>query len=213
MAHSLPCSPAPFTLAYMANWPFSSHHDELRASIRAFVETELAPHADEWEEQGDFPDWVFTRMGELGFLGLAYPEEYGGGGGDYLCQHRPRRGDDSLQLGRVSRWRSPCRPTWPFPRCYKFGTEEQKQRYLVPAIKGEKIFCLGITEPDAGSDVAGIKTTAKKVDGGWVINGRKIFITNGRRAHAMTLVAKTDTRAAITASLCSSSTPTRRATR
>ena len=78
------------------------------------------------------------------------------------------------------------------PPVYKFGTEEQKQRYLVPAIKGEKIFCLGITEPDAGSDVQNIQTTATKVDGGWVINGRKIFITNGRRAHAMTLVAKTD---------------------
>ena len=78
------------------------------------------------------------------------------------------------------------------PPIYKFGTEEQKQRYLVPAIKGEKIFCLGISEPDAGSDVAGIRTSATKVDGGWVINGRKTFITNGRRANAMTLVAKTD---------------------
>ncbi|MDQ4065811.1 MAG: acyl-CoA dehydrogenase, partial [Actinomycetota bacterium] len=78
------------------------------------------------------------------------------------------------------------------PPIFKFGTEDQKQRYLVPAIKGEKIFCLGITEPDAGSDVQNITTTAKKVDGGWEISGRKIFITNGRRAHAMTLVAKTD---------------------
>jgi alkylation response protein AidB-like acyl-CoA dehydrogenase len=78
------------------------------------------------------------------------------------------------------------------PPVFKFGTEEQKQRYLVPAVKGEKIFCLGITEPDAGSDVANIQTTAKKVDGGWLVNGRKIFITNGRRANAMTLVAKTD---------------------
>src|SRR5918999_3658254 len=78
------------------------------------------------------------------------------------------------------------------PPLFKFGTEEQKKRYLVPAITGEKIFCLGISEPDAGSDVANIQTTATKVDGGWVINGRKTFITNGRRAHAMTLVAKTD---------------------
>ncbi len=78
------------------------------------------------------------------------------------------------------------------PPIYKFGTEEQKQRYLVPAIKGEKIFCLGITEPNAGSDVEAIETTATKVDGGWIINGRKIFITNGRRADVITLVAKTD---------------------
>jgi citronellyl-CoA dehydrogenase len=78
------------------------------------------------------------------------------------------------------------------PPVFKFGTEEQKERYLIPAIKGETIFCLGITEPNAGSDVQAIETTAKKVDGGWVINGRKIFITNGRRAHAMTLVAKSE---------------------
>jgi len=78
------------------------------------------------------------------------------------------------------------------PPVYKFGSEEQKQRYLLPAIRGEKIFCLGITEPDAGSDVAGIQTTAKKVDDGWVVSGRKIFITNGRRADVMCLVAKTD---------------------
>jgi alkylation response protein AidB-like acyl-CoA dehydrogenase len=78
------------------------------------------------------------------------------------------------------------------PPVYKFGTEEQKRKYLVPAISGEKIFCLGITEPDAGSDVAGIETTAKKVDGGWVISGRKTFITNGRRADVVCLVAKTD---------------------
>jgi alkylation response protein AidB-like acyl-CoA dehydrogenase len=78
------------------------------------------------------------------------------------------------------------------PPVFKFGTEEQKRRYLVPAISGEKIFCLGISEPDAGSDVAAIKTTARKIDGGWSINGRKTFITNGRRADVMTLVAKTD---------------------
>ena len=69
----------------MARWPFSAEHDELRRSIRAFVESELAPHAEEWEAKEDYPDSVFTRMGELGFLGLSYPEEYGGGGGDYLC--------------------------------------------------------------------------------------------------------------------------------
>ena len=69
----------------MARWPFSDHHEQLRKSIRDFVDTELAPRADEWERDKDFPDWVFTRLGELGFLGLTYPEEYGGGGGDYLC--------------------------------------------------------------------------------------------------------------------------------
>ena len=172
-------------------WPFSEEHQELRKSIRAFVETELAPHAAEWEKDKDFPDWVFTRLGELGFLGLSYPEEYGGGGGDYLCnivlaEEMTRCGSGGVAMAVA------VQTDMAVPPLFKFGTEEQKQRYLVPALKGEKIFCLGITEPDAGSDVQNISTTAKKVDGGWEISGRKIFITNGRRAHAMTLVAKTD---------------------
>ena len=172
-------------------WPFSEEHTELRRSIRSFVETELAPHAAEWEKDKYFPDWVFNRMGELGFLGLAYPEEYGGGGGDYLCsivlaEEMTRCGSGGLAMAIA------VQTDMAVPPLYKFGTEEQKQQYLVPAIKGEKIFCLGITEPDAGSDVQNISTTAQKVDGGWVVNGRKIFITNGKRAHAMTLVAKTD---------------------
>ncbi len=176
----------------MSAWPFSPHHDELRRSIRAFVEKELAPNADEWEKQKAFPDSVFSRLGEEGFLGAAYPEEYGGGGGDYLCsivigEEMTRCGAGGVAMGVA------VQTDMAVPPLLKFGTEEQKQRYLVPAIKGDTIFCLGITEPDAGSDVASIRTTAKKVDGGWVVNGRKIFITNGARAHAMTLVAKTDT--------------------
>ena len=172
-------------------WPFTAEHDELRKSIRAFVAAELAPNAAEWEKDKDFPDWVFSRMGELGFLGLAYPEAYGGSGADYLCsivlaEEMSRCGSGGVAMAVA------VQTDMAVPPLYKFGTEDQKQRYLVPAIKGEKIFCLGITEPDAGSDVQNISTQAKKVDGGWVISGRKIFITNGRRAHAMTLVAKTD---------------------
>ena len=175
----------------MARWPFSVDHDQLRRTIRRFVETELAPHAASWEEKQDFPDEVFARMGELGFIGLSYPEAYGGGGGDYLCnivlgEEMSRCGSGGVAMGVA------VQTDMAVPPVLKFGTEEQKQRYLVPALKGEKIFCLGITEPDAGSDVQSIQTTAQKVDGGWLVNGRKIFITNGRRAHAMTLVAKTD---------------------
>ena len=173
-------------------WPFNDEHEQLRKSIRDFVEKELAPYADEWEANKDFPDWVFTKLGEAGFLGVAYPEEYGGGGGgDYLCAivlaeeiGRCNSGGVAMAVG--------VQTDMALTPIHKFGTEEQKQRYLVPALTGEKILCLGITEPNHGSDVAGMETTAKKVDGGWVVNGRKIFITNGRRAHAMTLVAKTD---------------------
>ena len=175
----------------MARWPFSEEHEQLRKSIRDLVETEFAPRATEWEEQKDFPNSVFTRLGELGFLGLSYPEEYGGGGGDYLCSIVLAEEMCRCLSGGVA-MAVAVQTDMAVPPLYKFGTEEQKQRYLVPALTGEKIFCLGITEPNAGSDVAGIETHAAKVDGGWVINGRKIFITNGRRAHAMTLVAKTD---------------------
>jgi alkylation response protein AidB-like acyl-CoA dehydrogenase len=175
----------------MAQWPFNEEHDLLRKSIRDFVETELAPNASQWEADHNFPDSVFKRLGEVGFLGLSYPEEYGGSGGDYLCQIVLAEEMTRCNSGGVA-MAVAVQTDMAVPPVFKFGTEEQKQRYLVPALKGEKIFCLGITEPNAGSDVAGIETTAKKVDGGWIINGRKIFITNGRRADAMTLVAKTD---------------------
>ena len=140
--------------------PFSAEHEELRDSIRRFVANELRPHAREWEDARWFPNEVFTRMGELGFLGLKYPEEYGGQGGDYL--------HDAVLTEELARCGS--RRRWPpgigahigiaTPPVWKFGTEDQKQRYLAPAIRGEKIAALGITEPDAGSDVAGIQTQA-----------------------------------------------------
>ncbi|MEA2447105.1 MAG: acyl-CoA dehydrogenase [Actinomycetota bacterium] len=175
----------------MPRWPFSEEHELLRKSIRDFVESELAPHAQEWEEKKYFPDSVFTRLGEMGLLGLSYPEKYGGGGGDYMCSIVMAEEMGRCNSGGVS-MAVAVQTDMAVPPVYKFGTEEQKERYLVPAIKGELIFCLGITEPNAGSDVQAIETLAKKVDGGWVINGRKIFITNGQRAHAMTLVAKTE---------------------
>jgi acyl-CoA dehydrogenase len=170
---------------------FTQEHDMLRQSVREFVNRELVPHADEWEEEGYFPDWVFQRMGELGYLGLHFPEEYGGGGGDYftnivLMEELAKCGTFgvntgvAVQLGMAT------------PPILAFGTEEQKQKYLVPAIKGEKIACLGITEPDAGSDVSNVKTFAEKVPEGWRVNGNKIFITNGWRADFMTLLARTE---------------------
>src|ERR671931_46107 len=137
---------------------FTEEHDRLRESIGSFVEKELAPHSEEWEET-TFPDWVFRRMGELGFLGLVYPEEYGGQGGDYYCnivlaEEMTRCNSGGLAMGVA------VHTDMATPPILAFGTEEQKQRYLVPSIRGEKISCLGITEPDAGSDVAGIKTRA-----------------------------------------------------
>jgi len=169
---------------------FQDHHDELRESIRRFVVKELAPHAEEWEET-TFPDSVFTRMGELGLLGLSYPESYGGQGGDYisnivLAEEMTHADSGGLAMGVA------VHTDMATPPIHLFGTEEQKQRYLVPAIRGEKISCLGITEPDAGSDVAGIKTRAVRDGDDWVINGSKTYITNGVRADFIVLVAKTD---------------------
>ena len=169
---------------------FTDEHDQLRESIRAFVTKELAPHAEEWEET-TFPDSVFRRMGELGFLGLSYPEEYGGQGGDYYCnlvlaEEMTHSNSGGLAMGVA------VHTDMATPPVHLFGTEEQKQKYLVPAIRGEKISCLGITEPDAGSDVAGIKTRAVRDGDEWVINGSKTYITNGHRADFIVLVTKTD---------------------
>src|SRR3954466_1811617 len=169
---------------------FNEEHEQLRESIRRFAQTELAPHAEEWEET-TFPDWVFTRMGELGFLGLSYPEEYGGQGGDYysnlvLAEEIVHANSGGLTMGVA------VHTDMATPPVHLFGTEEQKQRYLVPAIKGEKISCLGITEPDAGSDVSGIKTRAVRDADEYVINGSKTQITNGHRADYIVLVTKTD---------------------
>jgi alkylation response protein AidB-like acyl-CoA dehydrogenase len=169
---------------------FEEHHDRLRESIRAFVDKELAPHADEWEET-TFPDSVIRRMGKLGFLGLSMPEQYGGQGGDYFCnlvlgEEMTRSASGGLAMGVA------VHTDMAMPPIHLFGSEEQKQEWLVPAIKGEKILCLGITEPDAGSDVAGIKTRAVRDGDDYVINGSKTYITNGHRADVIVLVTKTD---------------------
>src|ERR687892_2575730 len=172
------------------NFIFTEEHDALRESIRSFVVKELAPHAEEWEET-TFADWVFPRMGELGFLGLSYPEEYGGQGGDYFCNIVLAEEMVHSECGGLAMGVA-VHTDMATPPVHLFGTEEQKQRYLVPAIAGEKILCLGITEPDAGSDVAGIKTRAVRDGDEYVINGSKTYITNGHRADVIVLVTKTD---------------------
>src|SRR3989440_9077152 len=169
---------------------FGDEHDQLRESIRRFAQKELAPHAEEWEET-TFPNWVFERMGELGFLGLDKPEEYGGQGGDYysslvLAEEIVHARSGGLAMGIA------VHTDMAMPPILAFGTEEQKQQWLRPAIAGKKILCLGITEPDAGSDVAGIKTRAVRDGDEYVINGSKTYITNGHRADVIVLVTKTD---------------------
>ncbi len=170
--------------------PFTEEHEELRQSIRRFVENELRPHASQWEDDRWFPNEVFTKLAANGFLGLKYPTEYGGEGGDYLhdavfTEELSRCGSGGLSAGIGAHIGIAT------PPIFKFGTEEQKQKWLVPGIKGEKIAALGITEPDAGSDVAGIRTSAKAVDGGWIVNGSKTYITGGVRADVLVTAVKT----------------------
>ncbi|MFL5847290.1 MAG: acyl-CoA dehydrogenase family protein, partial [Solirubrobacteraceae bacterium] len=169
---------------------FTDEHEQLRESIRGFVTKEFAPHADEWEET-TFPDSVFPALAKQGFLGLDKPEEYGGEGGDYFTsiimgEEMVHANSGGLTMGVA------VHTDMAMPPILAFGTEEQKQEWVVPAIKGEKILCLGITEPDAGSDVSGIKTRAVRDGDEYVINGSKTYITNGHRADVIVLVTKTD---------------------
>ena len=170
--------------------PFTDEHEQLREAIRRFVAKELRPHVGEWEDAGWFPNEVFTRMAELGYLGLKYPEQYGGQGGDHvhdavLVEELTGAGSGGLSAGIGAHIGIATPPIW------KFGTEEQKERFLAPAIRGERIAALGITEPGAGSDVAGLRTFARRVDGGYVVNGSKTFITNGVRADFVVTAVKT----------------------
>jgi acyl-CoA dehydrogenase len=170
--------------------PFTEEHEELRASVRGFIERDLTPYAQQWEDEQWFPDEVFLKLAAQGLLGLKYPEEYGGQGGDYLheavlIEELARVGSGGTAAGIGAHVNIATPPIW------KFGSDEQKRRYLAPAIRGEKIAALGITEPDAGSDVAALRTRAEPVEGGWLVNGEKTYITNGIRAHFIVTAVKT----------------------
>jgi len=171
--------------------PFGEEHEELRETVRRFVSKEIAPNVDEWEAAREFPRELYKRCAELGFLGLKFPEELGGQGGTHLhdaiwVEELARSGGSGGVAAGLNAHTSIA-----MPPIFNFGSEEQKQRWLVPGIAGDKIGALGITEPGAGSDVAGISTFAEKVDGGYVVNGSKTFITNGVRADFLVCAVKT----------------------
>ena len=173
----------------MRTSPFTDEHQQLRASIRAWVDDELVPHVPDWEEAGFFPDDVFRRAGELGFLGLSVPEEDGGQGGDYWATvvflEEIARASGSIGMALS------VQTDMATPPIRQFGTPEQKERWLRPALRGEVIAAVGITEPDTGSDVAAIRTRAERDGDGWVLNGQKMYITNGVRADVVTMVVRT----------------------
>jgi len=170
--------------------PFSEEHQQFRKTVRRFCEEELAPHASEWERDELFPSWVFKRAGELGILGAHYPVAVGGAGGDYWfsvakAEELPRCAAGGVSMGLL------VQSDMATPVINDIGTREQKDEFLVPAIRGEKIVALGVSEPNAGSDVAGIQTVARRDGDDYVINGAKTFITNGTRADFVTLLVKT----------------------
>jgi alkylation response protein AidB-like acyl-CoA dehydrogenase len=171
--------------------PFGEEHEELRETVARFVRKEIAPNVDEWEAAREFPRELFGRCAELGFLGLKFPEELGGQGGTHLhdavwVEELARSGGSGGVAAGLNAHASIA-----MPPIFNFGTDEQKQRWLVPGIAGEKIGALGITEPGAGSDVASLSTTAKRSGDGYVVNGTKTFITNGVRADFLVCACKT----------------------
>ena len=171
--------------------PFEEEHEELRATIRRWVESEIVPEQGEWEERREFPRELFARAAELGFLGLKYPESLGGQGGDMV--HDAVWAEELAAAGMCGGVGAGlgAHTGIATPPVFNFGTADQHERFLRPAIAGEKIAALGITEPGAGSDVASIRTRAERVDGGWVVNGSKTFITNGVRADFLVCAVKT----------------------
>jgi acyl-CoA dehydrogenase len=170
---------------------FRPEHEELRREIRSFVDREMAPRAEEWERAEAFPRELFARAGELGFLGLKFPEEVGGSGPDILAdavvtEEFARGGSAGVAacLGAHKDLASLY--------VYNFGTAQQHERWLTPSIRGEAVGALGVTEPDTGSDVAAIKTAARRDGDDWILNGAKMFITNGSWADYVVVAAKTD---------------------
>lgn len=171
--------------------PFTEEHLMFRKAVRAFVENEINPHVDEWEAAGAWPAHaVLKKMGDLGFLGLNYPEDVGGQAADIwftvvLAEELGRADCAGVPMG-ITVHSDMCTPA-----LAKYGSAELKQQYLVPALKGEMVGAIAVTEPDAGSDVAAITTRAEPDGSDYVINGSKMYITNGTQADWVCLLART----------------------
>ena len=170
---------------------FTPEHEELKRTIERFVEQELNPHVDEWEEAGIFPAHeVFRKLGELGLLGLTKPEAYGGAGLDYSYSVLMAETLGNTRCGGVP-MAIGVQTDMATPALARFGSDELRAEFLAPAIAGEAVACIGVSEPGAGSDVASIRTTARKDGDDYVINGGKLWITNGTQADWMCCLANT----------------------
>jgi citronellyl-CoA dehydrogenase len=170
---------------------FTPEHEELKRTIERFVEQELNPHVDEWEEAGIFPAHdVFRKLGELGLLGLTKPEAYGGAGLDYSFSVLMAETLGNTRCGGVP-MAIGVQTDMATPALARFGSDELRAEFLAPAIAGEAVACIGVSEPGAGSDVASIRTTARRDGDDYVINGGKLWITNGTQADWMCCLANT----------------------
>jgi acyl-CoA dehydrogenase len=170
---------------------FNKEHDAFRDTARHFIEKEVAPFADEWERDRRIPKSIWRRMGDLGFLGISYPEEYGGTGADFFYSvvfleelTRSTMAGFAAAVGTHEYMASEY--------IHKFAPDDLKKQYLIPAIAGEKIGAIAITEPDTGSDVASIRTRAVRDGESYIISGAKTFITNGYYGDFIIIAAKTD---------------------
>lgn len=162
------------------DFSFNDEQQQLRRTIREFAEAEIAPHVMEWDESSHFPQEIIPKLAELGLLGVIFPEKYGGAGLGYveyvIAIEELSRVDGSIGI-IVAAHNSLCTN-----HIYKFGSEEQRQKYVVPLAQGKKLGSWSLTEPQAGSDAGGTRSTASRVNGHWVLNGAKTFTTNGHYA-------------------------------
>jgi acyl-CoA dehydrogenase len=168
---------------------FDEHHDMFRQAVRAFVQKEVEPHVEEWEEAGQIPKSIWPRMGALGFLGVEYDEKYGGAGADVLttavlCEEMARARCASLAMAVG------VHTDMASPHLYWTGSEALKERYLPAICRGEALTAIAVTEPGGGSDVAAIRTRAVRDGGHYVLNGSKMFITNGVMADLYFVAAR-----------------------
>jgi acyl-CoA dehydrogenase len=168
---------------------FTEEHQIFRTSIRKFVEKEIKPHIDHWEDEELFPVELYKKAADAGFLGLEYPEAYGGSPCDKFMNIAYT--EEMIRAGSVGLVAGLGSYSIAMPPVLSMGTEKQKQKFLVPVLKGEKISALGITEPNAGSDVANIRTRAVRNGDHYIVNGSKTFITSGCRAHFITTAVRT----------------------
>jgi alkylation response protein AidB-like acyl-CoA dehydrogenase len=169
---------------------FTDEQQQLRRSVREFAESEIAPHVMEWDEAARFPVELIPKLGEMGLLGVIFPEEFGGAGLGYIeyvtVIEELARVDGSVGL-IVAAHNSLCTN-----HIYKFGDEEQRRKYVVPLAQSKKLGCWSMTEPGSGSDAGGMRTVAVREAGGWILNGAKTFVTNGHYADVCVAIAVTD---------------------